>query len=424
VSEIPDLDQDQAKAVRTEAKKAKNGEKSPLRAAPRAYGCYKDGSRERVLPESMGDGAGGGWTSLRGVMGGLRPSDMEPIKCAHLCHAYDLMGLQTMGETTFCFCGNSVRKAERAADTDCYMPCAGNPGMTCGAPLRVNVFGLKKSKMGECWDGSMRLEGHDTQKPWHQYRRCATCGSVPDPGEKWQQWGNKMKMANFAGCLSCKDDNAFVMLDPVGRNGFCRDYNPTVDKIVSYTYPYFAHWDGNAEFVSTKFVRRYTMPKVRVGKAAAVCKMWKQVRCELSKEAKMRNWQQHLTRSNQLSDFRSRSTDERSDKELEQKQGQKEGVKSVQRFLQCHSSKVVQCEKVCVAHTDNLGRDPKRKRARCGLGGVEVAAGDAGLKAELGKDMKGLNGIWCCFEGCQVPPEHSVYKEDGSFWCKNEIVNW
>merc|ERR1711966_180332 len=98
---------------------------------------------------------------------------MDPVKCAILCSGYKLMGLQTMGTTTFCYCGSSTRKAKLAAAEDCNMPCSGNPGMNCGAPLRVSVFDLN-DRDSPCWDGQ-KIRGHDTSKKWHQYRACTSC---------------------------------------------------------------------------------------------------------------------------------------------------------------------------------------------------------------------------------------------------------
>jgi len=396
---LPGTKQEQKKETNVE--KAE-GQEFEVKDAPQFVGCFSDGDKARVLPIGKGAGRGGGaGIGLRGVMGGNKPSNMEPMKCALLCSDYQLMGLQTVEGTTFCYCGQKTGLAERVDVKDCNEPCAGNPGTNCGAPLRVSVYSLKVGDT-KCWDGSIKVDGHDTEKPWHQYRKCASCGQVPEPGEQWQQWGKKMEMAMFAACMSCEADAAFVMVDPAKRIGFCRDFNPIVDTPVTYTYPHFAHWDGKPDFVHTKFVQKYTVPKVRKGKAAAVCNLWKQTRCEVSAEAKMQSWKNSIGKS----------------------RGMSAPKPAVQRTLQCSISKVVKCSKVCVAKKKNLGRNPKQKHADCGAGGVEVNAADEGLKAQLGKAEKGLNGIWCCFNGCQVPPEHSTYKEDGSFWCKDELLSW
>merc|ERR1712224_1166890 len=101
---------------------------------------------------------------------------------------------------------------------------------------------------------------------WHQYQACTSCLAPVAPGDKWQQWGKRMVFGHFASCLSCSQENVHVMVDPQKRNGFCRQYNPVVDKMVTYTYPWFAHWDGKPSFVHTKFMRKYTVPKTRQGK--------------------------------------------------------------------------------------------------------------------------------------------------------------
>jgi len=371
-----------------------------LEFAPTYTGCYKDGKDSQVLKHAKGAGRGGSGVGLRSVMGGLRPSNMEPVECAIRCKGYKLMGLQTIGHTTFCYCGSSAGKAELAAFDDCNMPCAGNPGLNCGSPLRVSIYELKDTDQ-PCW-GGLRIRGHDTTKKWHQSKPCTSCITAVPTKEKWQTWGDKMHTASFASCLSCEADDAFVMVDPKKRNGFCREYNPHVNKLVTTTYPFYAHWDGAPDFVHTKFMRKYTVPKVRRGKAAAVCRLWKQVLCKPRKAAKMKAWEQEFGKTRSM--------------------GHK--PHSVHRFLECSVSKVVKCEKVCVAKQQNLGVHPESTSVSCGVGGVDVAVSDAGLKAHLGLRKKGLEGFWCCYTGCQVPPEHSTYREDGSFWCKDEMLSW
>merc|ERR1719409_1215048 len=113
----------------------------------------------------------------------------------------------------------------------------------------------------------------------------------------------------------------------------------------------FAHFDGKPNFVLSKFQLKYVVPKVRKGRAAATCKLFKQVRCGPRKVAKMKAWQQEFGK-------------ERFNGPL----------KSVHRFLECSVSKTVKCEKVCLARRDNLGVNPVKKAADCGLGGVEVSA--------------------------------------------------
>jgi hypothetical protein len=51
-----------------------------------------------------------------------------------------------------------------------------------------------------------------------------------------------------------------------------------------------------------------------------------------------------------------------------------------------------------------------------------VEADDQGLVRWLGKIDKSLSGKFCCFKDCQVPPHFDMYKEDGSFWCKEQLV--
>jgi len=374
----------------------------PESIAPKFVGCYKDGKSSRVLPIAKGAARGGDGIGFRGALGGMHPSTMDPVKCSLLCREHKLMGLQTIGADTFCYCGHSTGKAKTADNEDCNQPCAGNPGNTCGAALRVSVYQVNPAR-SPCWDGKAKLLGHDTKKSWHRYRACSSCTQPAEPGDKWQQWGNKMEFAHFASCLSCREDDVHVMTDPAKRNGFCRPYNPTVDKMVTYTYPFYAHWDNKPEFVHTKFMKKYAQPKTRHGKAAAVCKLWKQVRCGPRKAAKLRSWQQEFGKS----------------------RGMSQPLETQHRFLECSVSKTIKCEKVCVARRDNLGIKPIKPNAFCGPGGMEVlATAKRGLKAELGKEMKGLTGSWCCYNGCRVPPSHGVYKEDPQFWCKDEALSW
>merc|ERR1712072_362098 len=136
---------------------------------------------------------------------------------------------------------------------------------------------------------------------------------------------------------------------------------------------------GKANFAHTKFALKYVEPKVRHGKAAATCKMWKQVICKPRREAKIRAWQQSFGKTRSMSHAKG----------------------SVHRFLECSVSKVIKCEKVCLAQKKNLGIHPRVKQAFCGVGGSEVVASDKGLKAELGKTMKHREGIWCCYNRCQ-----------------------
>lgn len=313
-----------------------------------------------------------------------------------------MMALQTVDKTTFCYCGDSTRRAVQVDTTDCNLPCSGNPGVLCGAPLRNSVYSLHPGDgiNGECWDGSLTFSGKEVSQRWHQYRGCAVCGPVPLGGEKWQLWGKEMTIPAFAACLSCKPGAAFVMTDPHYRQGYCRDFNPATDAVTSFTYPYFAHWDGRADFVHTKFMLKYVVPKVRSGKAVATCKLWKQVRCEENVAARLRSW----------------------------RKDSKDAVvlrpEPVERYMECHISKTVECAKVCVANSKNLGRNPEQKQANCGFGSKEVKVEDKGLVAELGKEAKGLNGIWCCSDGCKVPPEHTAYREDPGFWCKDELLTW
>lgn len=391
----------EASISQKEKKKALKPRRSPD-IASKFIGCYKDGKTSRVLPIAKGAGRGGDGIGFRGALGGMNPSNMDPVKCARLCSNHKLMGLQTIGSDTFCYCGHSTGKSKSAALEDCSKPCAGNPGTTCGAALRVSVF-LVNPERNPCWDGKAKLIGHDTKKAWHKYRACSSCVAPMSPGDKWQQWGKKMEFAHFASCLSCKEDDVHVMTDPKTRNGFCRPHNPTVDKMVTYTYPYFAHWDNKPQFVHTKFMKKYARPKTRHGKAAAVCKLWKQVRCGPRKAAKYRSWQQEFGKA----------------------RGMSQSLKTQHRFLECSVSKTVKCEKVCVARRDNLGVKPIKPNPFCGVGGIEVlATAKRGLKVELGKDAKGLDGYWCCYNGCRVPPSHGVFKEDPQFWCKDEALSW
>ena len=73
----------------------------------------------------------------------------------------------------------------------------------------------------------------------------------------------------------------------------------------------------------------------------------------------------------------------------------------------------MKCKKVCV---------PNPKGRSC-FGGDSVEADDEGLVRWLGKIDKDLKGKYCCFENCQIPHHFEMYKEDGSFWCKEQLVD-
>jgi hypothetical protein len=347
--------------------------------APKFEACFADNAKSRVLPVPKGSGVGG--SSIMGL-GGKKPSDMEPIKCQRLCRKYDFMALQTVDDETFCYCGHSPGKAKRLSNEECNRPCAGNPAAMCGGPLKASVYNLNPEN--RCYDGLANLDG--AKKPWHRYEKCGTCfNHNPMLQEKWQEWGERLLSTKFAACMSCGPEHAFVLLDAEKQIGFCRRFNPAVDAEETYTYPYFAHWDGVPSFAHTKMVRKYVIPKTRKGKARAVCRLWKQLKCAVSKAADTKIWTKPTSKS-----------------------------KVVPRLLECSSSKTVKCEKVCVSSDAN---------GRCGEGATEVEADhDDGLRGSLGQQEEGLSGSYCCYDRCQIPREHELYKEDGSFWCKDHIV--
>lgn len=352
-------------------------------------GCYAD-SHTRVLPVSAGDGNGESRE---------QPNSMNPAKCAALCVGYKmdytLMALQTMNLQTFCYCGKSVGSHSKVPSKHCQTPCAGAPELKCGATMHASVFMLDLEAKGEsCWTGKEYIKGLDPSKPWERYRGCSICdGSRTQEGgntENWQMWGEPVKTRKYAECLACKPLDALVVTDPKRGTGFCTSYNPEIEKVVSHTYPYYAHFDGSSDFSHTKFVQTVVSPNMRSGKAFASCKLWKQITCAPNKEALQKAWAQ----------YRGQTSDS-------------DGIPQ-HRYLQCQTVKTIQCTKVCLK---------AKLRNKCGRGGNYVQAySPHGLKSVLGTGSSEQAGNWCCYNDCQIPPSKSFYKEDGSFWCKNAAM--
>lgn len=165
---------------------------------------------------------------------------------------------------------------------------------------------------------------------------------------------------------------------------------------MTYTYPYYAHWDGLSDFVHTKLVQSMTTPPMREGKAAALCNLWKQVACSPNERAQRKIWGQY---------------------KLKQRTFGKPKLPQ-HRFLECHTRKTIRCRKVCISQE---GKPRRRDEPLCGSGKHVQVTSNRGLEDELGKGSKDQFGSWCCFEDCQVPKTHSPI-EDGSFWCKEAAM--
>jgi len=353
--------------------------------APQFVGCYADNDQSTVLPESMGSGIGQR-TEMSAISGGSQPSNMEPLLCSKKCRAgnYLMMALQTIDDETFCYCGHSTEKAEKIEDRECNKPCQGNPGLMCGAPMRASVYNIVPEL--PCFmTPEFPLTGPNVKQPWHRYEGCASCAQTAPStiGDSWQEWGNPMPGNTWAGCLSCAKGFAFVMTDPKKQTGFCRPFNPTPDVEEAYTYPYYAHNDGESEFVHTMIAEKYTKPHFRKGMARATCQVWKQTVCEVPEAA-------HLKTMTQPNDNK----------------------KVIYRMLGCRTARTVKCKTVCVSTF-----------AECGTGAKEYMADDSqGLAAVLRQKEEGVKGKFCCYDDCQIPSHHETYKEDASFWCKDHVV--
>jgi hypothetical protein len=76
-------------------------------------------------------------------LSGMAVSDgaMTVERCAGICAAggYLYYGLQ---DASWCYCGNGYGAYGTAPNSDCYMPCAGNPSEVCGGYLRNSVYGV------------------------------------------------------------------------------------------------------------------------------------------------------------------------------------------------------------------------------------------------------------------------------------------
>ncbi|KAK4202426.1 WSC domain-containing protein [Triangularia verruculosa] len=83
-----------------------------------SLGCFIDSS-QRVLPSKV-----------------ISTHDMTAAKCAINCAGYEFFATQWASE---CYCG-STKPTNAAPDSDCNMPCSGNPDETCGGGMRLNVY--------------------------------------------------------------------------------------------------------------------------------------------------------------------------------------------------------------------------------------------------------------------------------------------
>ncbi|CAM9098334.1 unnamed protein product [Scytosiphon promiscuus] len=88
----------------------------------RYLGCYADHRFERALSWKL-----------------TTSNDMTYQWCMDFCSGFDskYFGLQWGRE---CFCGASDENYDRYGTATCDMPCAGDPSLTCGGSLALNVF--------------------------------------------------------------------------------------------------------------------------------------------------------------------------------------------------------------------------------------------------------------------------------------------
>lgn len=87
----------------------------------------------------------GCWTEVSGVralegVSAVSASAMTVDGCANYClnSGYLWFGLEYTAE---CYCGNEINaNSTNVADTECIMPCSGNPDEDCGGPDRLSVY--------------------------------------------------------------------------------------------------------------------------------------------------------------------------------------------------------------------------------------------------------------------------------------------
>ena len=71
---------------------------------------------------------------------------MTYSSCAEDCAGYDFFGVEYGSQ---CRCGNGFSNpSSQAPESDCSMPCAGDPTTMCGAGNRMNVFKSLNSSAG------------------------------------------------------------------------------------------------------------------------------------------------------------------------------------------------------------------------------------------------------------------------------------
>lgn len=89
-------------------------------------GCYSDSISNRVLSGASEP----------------NPNIVTQEYCIEYCSqtdgGYSFAGVEYGKE---CYCGHQLASSSaKEADTDCYMPCAGNSSESCGGPNRLNLF--------------------------------------------------------------------------------------------------------------------------------------------------------------------------------------------------------------------------------------------------------------------------------------------
>ncbi|PAA74710.1 hypothetical protein BOX15_Mlig013306g1, partial [Macrostomum lignano] len=86
-------------------------------------GCYPDRPHARDLP----------------IMG-KRSTEMTLAACLKTCVAWDTKFLGLQGGNA-CWCGQSHgNHGEKLPNSDCSLPCNGQPEITCGGPMHNNVY--------------------------------------------------------------------------------------------------------------------------------------------------------------------------------------------------------------------------------------------------------------------------------------------
>lgn len=89
-----------------------------------SLGCYSEATNSRAL------------NSANDI--DYSATGMTVEKCGTFCQGYTFFGVEYGGE---CYCGNALQPGSVSEpDSQCYIPCDGNPSEICGGPDRLNVY--------------------------------------------------------------------------------------------------------------------------------------------------------------------------------------------------------------------------------------------------------------------------------------------